>query len=102
MYMYEFIGSYFSRINNVPKVLGFRSSFSYNNMMYVLAGHVSEVLAKDTYENMMSHRVFEPLGMGSSMVGSSRSIVTTGNVAKPIICKTVDGEFEEGNYDIYE
>ena len=36
------------------------------------------------------------------MVGSSRSIVTTGNVAKPIICKEVDGEFEEGNYDIYE
>ena len=54
------------------------------------------------YENIMSHRVFEPLGMDSSMVGSSRSIVTTGNVAKPIICKEVDGEFEEGNYDIYE
>ena len=100
--MYDFIHSYFRRINYVPKVLGFRSSFSYNNMMYVLAGHVSEVLAKDNYENMMSHRVFEPLGMVSSMVGSSRSIVTTGNVAKPIICKEVDGEFEEGNYDIYE
>ena len=51
---------------------------------------------------MMSNRVFEPLGIASSKLGSSRSIVTTGNVAKPIICKEVGGEFEEGNYDIYE
>ena len=40
-----------------------------------------------TYENMMTPRLFEPLGMSSSMVGTSRTIVTTRNVAKPIICK---------------
>ena len=70
--------------------------------MYMLAGHVSEKLGKDTYENLLPSRVFEPTGMTSTTVGTSKRDVTTGNVAKPIISKEMGGQFEEGYYELYE
>ncbi len=44
----------------------FRTTFAYNNYLYVLAGHVAEVLEKDQWEAINKREIFEPLGMTSS------------------------------------
>lgn len=68
----------------------------------MLLGDVIEKLGKDTFENLLPPRVFEPVGMTFTKVATSRNDVTNGNVAKPIIAKEKGGEYEEGNYDIYK
>ena len=44
----------------------FRSEFKYNNLMYGLLTHVTEVLGGDSWENLMKRHIFQPLGMTSS------------------------------------
>ena len=44
----------------------FRDSYQYNNLMYGLASHVTEVLGGQTWEELTTTRLFTPLGMTSS------------------------------------
>lgn len=44
----------------------FRSTSSYNNIMYALAGKVVEVLTKKPYEDNVRDEILKPLGMMSS------------------------------------
>lgn len=43
-----------------------RSSFMYSNWMYALAGHISESLTNETWEELVQKFYFEPLNMKSS------------------------------------
>ncbi|MFP4082262.1 MAG: serine hydrolase [Candidatus Aminicenantes bacterium] len=43
-----------------------RSTFQYNNLMYVTAGYLIERVTGSTWEEFVSKRIFEPLGMTNS------------------------------------
>ena len=43
-----------------------RTTFQYNNYMYMLAGYIAEVLEGEEWERMNTNRLFKPLGMTSS------------------------------------
>jgi CubicO group peptidase (beta-lactamase class C family) len=58
----------------------FRSHYSYQNMMFLAAGQAAAKTAGSTWEDLVKQRIFEPLGMTSS-VASYRSAGP--NTAKP-------------------
>jgi CubicO group peptidase (beta-lactamase class C family) len=41
----------------------FRTKFLYNNIMYMVAGQLLEILFGDSYENIVKTRILDPLGM---------------------------------------
>ena len=43
-----------------------RQGFQYQNMMYMTAGRLGEVITAKTWEEMVRERIFEPLGMNNS------------------------------------
>lgn len=61
---------------------GFRSRYSYNNLMMMVAGEAAAAAAGTTWENLIQQRLFTPLGMTSSLT-SSRMLTTESNVAAP-------------------
>jgi CubicO group peptidase (beta-lactamase class C family) len=61
---------------------GFRSRYSYNNLMMMVAGEAAAAAAGTTWENLIQQRIFTPLGMTSS-VTSSRMLTAESNVAVP-------------------
>jgi CubicO group peptidase (beta-lactamase class C family) len=44
----------------------FRSTFIYNNLMYMVAGHLLETIADVSYEEIIRSSILEPLGMAST------------------------------------
>ena len=46
----------------------FRDVYQYNNLMYVTAGFLAGEVAHSTWENLVTQRIFAPLGMASSTV----------------------------------
>ena len=42
------------------------NSFIYNNLQYLLAGRVAEVLRDDTWENILTDELLDPIGMIST------------------------------------
>ena len=77
-----------------------RDGFIYNNYMYMLLGHMAEVLGKDTWENLVRSRLFEPLGMNSTRILKRPPDVLEPDVARPYIYK--DNHFQDGTLEIYE
>jgi CubicO group peptidase (beta-lactamase class C family) len=45
-----------------------RGAYQYNNVMYMLAGHVVEQLSGQTWEQFVAERILEPLGMTRTCV----------------------------------
>jgi CubicO group peptidase (beta-lactamase class C family) len=43
-----------------------RTKFLYNNLMFTAAGYVIQQLAGETWEQVVQHRIFDPLGMSHS------------------------------------
>ncbi len=60
------ISLFFRHINCMKQEKPFRSSFTYNNIMYALAGKVVEVLMGRPYEESVRAEILSPLGMTSS------------------------------------
>ena len=60
--------------------------------MYIMLGHVAEVLGQDTWENLVTSRLFEPLGMNSTRILTEPEDVIAAGVAKPYIYR--DDQFE--------
>ncbi|XP_052099818.1 penicillin-binding protein 4-like [Mytilus californianus] len=54
----------------------FRGSYIYSSLLYGLVTHLTEIIGGDTWENLVSKFLFEPLGMTSS------TFVTTANPEK--------------------
>jgi CubicO group peptidase (beta-lactamase class C family) len=57
----------FERLRYLEPTAPLRTTFLYNNMMYVGAGYVIELLSGKTWEEFVRQRIFEPLGMKSSV-----------------------------------
>jgi CubicO group peptidase (beta-lactamase class C family) len=55
------------RIRYLKPSWGFRSRFGYQNMMYLAAGEAAAKAAGTTWDDLVTKRIFEPLGMTSSV-----------------------------------
>ncbi|KAL3878901.1 hypothetical protein ACJMK2_031227 [Sinanodonta woodiana] len=88
------------RLRFLPEIQPFRETFVYNNMMYMLAGHVAEVLGGDTWENLVKTKLFQPIGMHSTTVLTNPSQVSGGNTAKPYMIK--EGKLVNGTERLYQ
>ncbi|WP_430391435.1 serine hydrolase [Dyella sp. 20L07] len=60
----------------------FRAGYAYDNLLYVVAGEVAAAAGHDSYDALLRHEVFEPLGLSRCQIGKwNRDAV--GNVAQP-------------------
>ena len=83
----------------LPEELPVRDGFIYNNYMFMMLGHVAEVLGNDTWENLVTTKLFQPLGMTNTTILKSPADVIRPGVAKPTIFK--DGQFQNGTFELY-
>lgn len=63
--------------------------FIYSNLNYVIAGSMIERAYKSTWEELVTEKVFEPLGLASAGIGSQSSY---GKVDAPLGHLIVDGQ----------
>ena len=68
--------------------------------MYVMLGHVAEVLGKDTWENLVRSRLFEPVGMNNSRILMRPEDLIAEDVARPYIYK--NDQIQLSSLQIYE
>src|ERR1700722_8806786 len=58
--------------------------FLYSNTGYIIAGAMAEAAADDSWENLMTRRVFQPLGMNHAGFGApGQPLPTSAKAAKP-------------------
>lgn len=60
----------YERVKTLPLEHPFRSTFEYNNNMFMVAGYLSAKAAGDSWENLMISRLLRPLGMNESTVSA--------------------------------
>ena len=56
-----------SRLKYLPQAHPFRDVWGYNNLMYMIAGHVAEVIGGKSYETLIREKIWSPLQMTSSI-----------------------------------
>ena len=91
---------YCKRMKYLPEQRPIRDVFIYNNLMYMMFGHVIEVLGQDTWENLVTKRIFEPLGMNDTTIMTSPADIFISGVAQPYVY--LDGKFINGTHGIYD
>jgi len=64
--MYRFV-AVFSRLRYFEPTHQIRTTFQYNNYMFMLAGYVAEVLENEEWEHLNAEMLFKPLGMTSTI-----------------------------------
>ncbi|MDR4469684.1 MAG: serine hydrolase [Nitrospira sp.] len=57
----------FSRIKYLEPEVALRQMFLYNNVMYAAVGYIIELVSGKTWEVFVRERIFEPLGMGTTV-----------------------------------
>jgi CubicO group peptidase (beta-lactamase class C family) len=65
----------------VPGGTAFRNKFVYNNIMYMVAGHLLEILFGVSYEDILEARIFGPLGMTATSLALA-DLTSGANYAK--------------------
>lgn len=73
------------RLQYMPATIPFRTKFQYSNYMYALAGHVAEVLSNESWEKMVTDRIFGQLGMRNT--GLLHKADSLEGIAKPYTMK---------------
>lgn len=68
------------RIRYIPLATSFRSTYAYDNVLYLVAGEVIEAVSGVSWEEFVRSRILEPVGMSGSDVLHS-SAAGPGNVA---------------------
>ncbi|KAH3736629.1 hypothetical protein DPMN_043201 [Dreissena polymorpha] len=68
-------------------------------MMYVVLGHLTEMLGKRSWEKLMMSKLFKPIGMTSSFILEDSDEVFENGFAKPYILR--NGQLELGTEGIY-
>src|SRR5579859_3931172 len=61
----------FSRLQYLQPTADFRTIWQYQNLMYMTAGYLVEVLSGLSWEEFVRQRIFAPLGMASSHINAS-------------------------------
>lgn len=59
--------NYASRLKYLPQKKPFRDVWSYNNFMYMIAGHVAEIIGGKKFEELIKEKILDPLGMNASI-----------------------------------
>jgi CubicO group peptidase (beta-lactamase class C family) len=70
------------RFRLIKPDFSFRGKFSYNNVMYLVAGEVAGAAGKSDWDTLVAERLFKPLGMGRSTI-TVRDLPKQSNVATP-------------------
>ena len=81
----------FHSIRYLKPAYSFRSTYNYQNLMYLTAGLVSGEIHGDTWDNVMYKRFFRPLKMRTS-VTNLKDLAKRSNVATPHA--RVDGKLQ--------
>ncbi len=71
-----------ARLPEVQQAAPFRTEFRYSNLMYSVAGRVVEQTTGESWDEYMSKRLFQPLGMTRTST-SMKLLAQTDNVAIP-------------------
>ena len=74
------------RIRFQEPAFDFRTGYGYTNLMYLAAGEIIPVVAKQSWCDFIKERFFKPLGMTRSNT-SVKDLAKTTNVARPHIIK---------------
>lgn len=56
----------FNRLRYLEPSEGFRSTFQYNNLMFMTAGYMAGKISGTTWEKLVQTKLFDPLGMKTS------------------------------------
>jgi CubicO group peptidase (beta-lactamase class C family) len=68
------------RLRYLPLATSFRSAYAYDNVLYLIAGEVIEVVSGRSWEDFVTERILRPVGMtGSNVLHSAAGV--DGNVA---------------------
>ncbi len=70
------------RMRYLAPTAPFRSKYQYQNLMFLVAGELSAKVAGKSWDDLMSERIFQPLGMTRANT-SVRNLPETDNVASP-------------------
>jgi CubicO group peptidase (beta-lactamase class C family) len=70
------------RVQFLPPSWSFRSQFGYQNIMYLAAGQVVAKVAKQSWDDFIKTRLFQPLGMNASST-SVTALKGVENLATP-------------------
>lgn len=60
------------RLRYIVPATSFRSSYAYDNVLYVVAGEVIEAVSGQSWEDFIVERIFQPLGMNESAPSKGR------------------------------
>jgi len=55
------------RLQYLKPVTSFRSTFAYDNVLYMVAGQMIEEITGETWEKFTENRIFKPIGMATSV-----------------------------------
>lgn len=70
------------RLAHVPLATSFRNSYAYDNVLYLVAGEVIEAVSGQSWEEFVTRRILEKVGMTGSTVRQADAAATK-NVAAP-------------------
>jgi len=70
------------KVGLLPPAFSFRSTYQYNNLLYMAAGRAVEAASGITWEQFVKTRIFEPLGMSRSIL-STNDLESSGNYCTP-------------------
>jgi CubicO group peptidase (beta-lactamase class C family) len=69
------------RLRFIKPARSFRSGYAYDNILYIVAGHVIDQVSGQTYEDYMREHVFKPAGMLHSTADEAHRFATANRAA---------------------
>jgi CubicO group peptidase (beta-lactamase class C family) len=69
------------RLRFIKPATSFRSGYAYDNVLYIVAGHLIEQVSGQTYEDYMREHVFAPAGMAHSTSDEAHRFATANRAA---------------------
>lgn len=82
----------------LPKRGQFRGQFSYNNLMYGLAGLAAETLGEKPYFELLTEKILDPLGISSAVLIDNLDF-TQNLTSKPY--QMINGTVRKGDSKFY-
>ncbi|MBL4602730.1 MAG: beta-lactamase family protein, partial [Emcibacteraceae bacterium] len=80
-------------VRHLKMVSGFRASYAYDNLLYVVAGEVIAVATNMSYEQFVQTRIINQLAMGTSCFADLSGLKPEDNIAEPHVL--VDGKMQK-------